>query len=91
MSAGAFLCWKENLPEVKDMAGHNTRDRVRQTPKDRLEATLGSAAEGTGTTPTRCLVQCLCASLLSCQINLNDSGAFGWLSAVDTDLGQLAV
>lgn len=42
--------------------------------------------------PTRWLAQCLCASLLSCQINLKDSGAFGWrLPAVDTDLGQLAV
>lgn len=51
MSAGGFQCRRENLPEVKDAAGHNTRDRVRRTPKDRSEAVPGSAGEGTRSCP----------------------------------------
>lgn len=59
MSAGAFQCWK-NLPEAKDAAGHNTRDRAGWTPKDMSKAALGSAGEGTGS----CSHQVACAMFL---------------------------
>ena len=42
---------EEDLPEVNGPVGHNTRDGVRRTPKDRWKVALGSAGEGTGSCP----------------------------------------
>lgn len=57
------------------------RDRDLRAPGERSKAAFGSVGGGSaggdaGSGPARWPARCLCASLLGCQINLSDVGAF---------------